>query len=106
MRINRLISLLEDWSRWMKNDSHKLGYPDKVNYMSTGGYSANVFDDMCDKADNDNVQTLDAIIDSLPKDQKQAIYARFLKEKKPLYYEQKLNLAIDNLLTIADRRMY
>ena len=105
MRISRLNDIIHDWVRWHKVDNHKLGYPSKVNYLSTGGYSANVFDDMVDAADTQNVKTLDAIIHSLPKDQRQAIYARYLGEKKPIFYEVKLNDAMDNLLTIASRRI-
>tara|TARA_R110002124_G_scaffold93687_1_gene237332 strand:+ start:193 stop:516 length:324 start_codon:yes stop_codon:yes gene_type:complete len=105
MKISRLNDIIQDWVRWHKVDNHKLGYPSKVNYLSTGGYSANVFDDMVDAADTQNVKTLDAIIHSLPKDQRQAIYARYLGEKKPIFYEVKLNDAMDNLLTIASRRI-
>ena len=105
MRIERLMVLLEDWSVWMKKDNHRLGYPSKVSYMTVGSYSAHAFDDMLDVADNKNVKTIDAIIHSLPLEQRQAIYARYLGDKKPLYYELKLGLAMDNLLTIAGRRI-
>ena len=105
MRISRLNDIIYDWVRWHKVDNNKLGYPSKVSYLSTGGYSANVFDDMVNAADTQNVKTLDAIIDSLPKDQRQAIYARYLNEKKPIFSEVKLNDAMDNLLTIASRRI-
>ncbi len=105
MTIKRLSEILDDWVRWCKVDDHKLGYPDKVSYLSTGGYSSGVFDDMCRAADITNVKTLDAIIHSLPKEQRQAIYARYLNEKQPIFYEVKLNDAMDNLLTIASRRI-
>lgn len=105
MRISRLNDIIHDWVRWHKVDNHKLGYPSKVSYLSTGGYSANVFDDMVNAADTQNVKTLDAIIDSLPKDQRQAIYARYLGEKKPIFFEVKFDLAMENLLDIASRRI-
>ena len=105
MRISRLTDIIEDWVRWHKVDNHKLGYPSKVSYMSAGSYSAHAFDDMIDVADNKNVKTIDAIIHSLPLEQRQAIYARYLGDKKPLYYELKLGLAMDSLLTIAGRRI-
>ena len=105
MRISRLNDILEDWVRWHKTDNHKLGYPSKVSYLSTGGYSANVFDDMMEVADNNNVKTLDAVIQSLPLEQRQAIYAKYLGDKKPIFYEMKLELAMENLLTIAGRRI-
>jgi hypothetical protein len=72
--------------------------------MSSGGASGS-FDDMYDEVEDDNVRTVDAVIHSLPKDQQQAIYSRYLNTKKPLYYEIKLQLAIDNLLTIVGRRI-
>jgi len=88
----------------MKSDNHKLGYPSKSIGMSSGGASGS-FDDMYDEVEDDNIRTVDAVIHSLPKDQQEAIYARYLKTKKPMYYEMKLELAIDNLLTIVGRRV-
>tara|TARA_R110002020_G_scaffold219343_2_gene427221 strand:- start:191 stop:514 length:324 start_codon:yes stop_codon:yes gene_type:complete len=106
MRIDRLMVLLEDWSKWMKHDSHKLGYPSKSLGITSGGESSEAFDDMVLEADSKNTKTINAIINSLPREQREAIYARWLGSKKPMYYELKLELAMDNLLTIADRRIY
>ena len=53
-----------------------------------------------------NIKTVDSIIDDLPIKQKQAINYRFLGGNKPIYYERDLELAIDNLLTIASRKIY
>ena len=90
----------------MRSDNHKLGYPSKSIGMSSGGESSyDAFDEMYEDVEADNVRTVDAVIHSLPKDQQEAIYARYLKTKKPLYYEMKLELAIDNLLTIVARRI-
>jgi len=90
----------------MRSDNHKLGYPSKSIGMSSGGESSyDAFDEMYDEVEDDNVRTVDAVIHSLPKEQQEAIYARYLKTKKPLYYEMKLELAIDNLLTIVARRI-
>lgn len=102
--MNRLLELLDKWKLYMRSDNHKLGYPSKSIGMSSGGASGS-FDDMYDEVEDDNVRTVDAVIHSLPKDQQQAIYARYLKTKKPLYYELKLEMAIDNLLTIVGRRI-
>lgn len=102
--MNRLLELLDKWKLYMKSDNHKLGYPSKSIGMSSGGASGS-FDDMYDEVEDDNVRTVDAVIHSLPRDQQQAIYARYLKTKKPLYYELKLEMAIDNLLTIVGRRI-
>lgn len=104
MEMNRLLELLDKWKLYMRSDNHKLGYPSKSIGMSSGGASGS-FDDMYDEVEDDNIRTVDAVIHSLPKDQQQAIYARYLKTKKPLYYELKLEMAIDNLLTIVGRRI-
>jgi hypothetical protein len=107
MRIARLMDILDDWARWMKRDSHRLGYPSKSSYFSSGGESTSeVFEDMVSKSDMENIKIIDAIIDGLPKPQRNAINYRFLRGKKPMYYERDLGLAIDNLLTIASRRIY
>lgn len=105
MRIKRLMVLLEDWSIWMKHDNHRLGYPRKSLGIASGGESSEAFDDMVGEADSKNIKTINAIINSLPREQREAIYARWLKSKKPMYYELKLELAIDNLLSIAGRRI-
>ena len=107
MRISRLMSILEDWSRWMKSDNHKLGYPSSTSYFSSGGEStAEVFEDMVSKTDMENIRIVDAVIDGLKQDQKLAVYYRFLGGKKPMFYERNLDLAFDNLLTITGKRIY
>ena len=104
MEMNRLLELLDKWKLYMRSDNHKLGYPSKSIGISSGGASGS-FDDMYNEVEDDNIRTIDAVIHSLPKDQQEAIYARYLKTKKPLYYELKLEMAIDNLLTIVSRRI-
>ena len=106
MHIERVKEILDNWARWMKVDTHKLGYPDKSVLITSGGESSmDAFQEMLDKMDLNHVQAMDAIIDSLEPMQRQAIYARYLKEKKPFRYEYQLSLAIDNILTMADRRI-
>ena len=101
------MNILEDWAMWMKRDSHRLGYPSKTTYFSTGGESTSeVFEDMVSESDMNNVKIIDSIIDDLPTKQKNAINYRFLGGKKPMYYERDLDLAMDNLLTIAGRKIY
>ena len=57
----------------MKTDSHRLGYPNKVSYLSSGGESTvDVFEHMIDKADKENIKIINACIDSLPKEQKKS----------------------------------
>jgi len=99
--------ILDDWSRWMKSDNHGLGYPSRTSYFSTGGESTSeVFEDMVSKTDKNNIKIVDAVIDGLEKNQKSAIYYRFLGGKKPLFYEKNLDLAFDNLLIITGKRIY
>jgi hypothetical protein len=106
MNVERLMDLLDAWSRWMRSDDHGLGYPKKSPFLQSGGESTEgVFEDMLDAMDLKQVITIDAIIESLPQDQKKALFARFLKSRKPMYYEKNLEMAIDNLLTIASRRI-
>ena len=104
--MERLLSILEDWARWMKSDNHKLGYPSKSIGMSSGGESTSeVFEEMCSAQDMSNVRTIDAIIHSLDSSQQQAIYAKYLGAKPPLAYSWQLDMALDNILTIASRRI-
>ena len=106
MDMNRLLELLDKWKRYMNSDNHKLGYPSKsIGMVSGGEASYDAFDEMYEDVENDNVRTVDAVIHSLPEDQKSAIYARYLNTKKPQLYEYKLQIAIDNLLTIVGRRV-
>ena len=104
--MERLLSIMQDWALWMKSDNHKLGYPSKSIGMSSGGESTSeVFEDMCSAQDMSNIRTIDAIIHSLPKEQQNAIYAKYLDAKKPLAYEWNMDMAYDNLLVIAGRRI-
>lgn len=106
MHIDRLKQILDDWARWMHTPSHKLGYPSKSLGMISGGEStSDAFEEMVGQMDMTNVRTIDAIIDSLPSKQKEAIYTRYLKTRKSLNYEHELEIGIDNLLTIASRRI-
>ena len=90
----------------MKKDSHRLGFPTKSSFLSSGGESSHdAFEEMINKADKHNVITVNAVVNSLPKAQRQAIYARYLKDKKPMYYEKHLELAIDNLLIMVGKRI-
>ena len=104
--MERLLSILEDWALFMKTDNHKLGYPSKSIGLSSGGESTSEsFAEMCSAQDMSNIRTIDAIIHSLPKEQQDAIYAKYLDAKKPLAYEWNMDMAYDNLLTIASRRI-
>ena len=107
MKISRLIGILEDWSSWMKKDNHRLGYPNKTSYFSTGGESTSeVFNDMVSQSDSENVKIINSIIDDLPNPQKVCIYYEYLGGLKPLFYERNINLAMDNLLTLSSAKIY
>jgi hypothetical protein len=104
--MERLLSILEDWSLWMRHDTHKLGYPSKSIGMSSGGESTSeVFEEMCSAQDMSNIRTIHAIIHSLEQGQQDAIYAKYLGAKPPLAFFWQLDMAYDNLLTIAERRI-
>jgi hypothetical protein len=104
--MERLLSILEDWSLWMKHDTHKLGYPSKSIGMSSGGESTSeVFEEMCSAQDMSNIRTIHAIIHSLEQGQQDAIYAKYLGAKPSLAFYWQLDMAYDNLLTIAERRI-
>jgi hypothetical protein len=104
--MNRLLDLLDKWKLYMKSDNHKLGYPNKSIGLSSGGESSyDVFDEMYESSELENVKTLDAVIHSLNQEEQKAIYSRYLNTKKPMYYEIKLQIAIDNLLQIVSRRI-
>jgi len=106
MHIDRLKQILDDWALWMQAPSTKLGYPSRSLGMVSGGEStSDAFEDMVSDMDMENVRTIDAIIHSLPQDQKEAVYARYLKTTKYDDYEYQLGLAFDNMLTIASRRI-
>jgi hypothetical protein len=104
--MERLLSILDDWALWMKSDNHKLGYPSKSIGMSSGGEStSDAFEEMCSAQDMSNVRTLHAIIHSLEKPQQDAIYTKYLGAKPKIAYYWHLEMAYDNLLTIASRRI-
>jgi hypothetical protein len=74
--------------------------------MSSGGEStSDAFEEMCSAQDMSNVRTIHAIVHSLPKEQQNAIYAKYLNDKKPLAYVWNIDMAYDNLLVIAGRRI-
>ena len=103
MQVKELMEYMDLWKRFMKHDNHKLGYPSRS--FGVAGSSSGTFDEMVEEYDSNIVRTIDAVISSLEVSQRQAIWARWLGTKKPMYYELKLELALDNLLTIVGRRL-
>lgn len=106
MTMQRLLELLDKWRLWMRSDNHRLGYPNKSILISSGGSAEDAFEEMYNASEDDNVRTLDSVISDLEKPQRDAIYYRFLNSgPKPNFYELKLEMAMDNLLTIAGRKI-
>jgi len=101
-----LMYLLKLWSKWMHFDDNGLGYPKKSLGMSTGGASTDdSFEEMFEAAELKKIQTIDAIISSLKKEERDAVYARFLGSKKPHYYEMKLQMAFHSIMNQAKKRL-
>jgi hypothetical protein len=104
--MERLLSILDDWKVYMKSTNTRLGFPSKSLGMSSGGESTeDEFEHMVNAMDKSNVRTLSAIIDSLEYGQREAIYAKYLGGKPPLAYSWQLDMAYDNLLTMASSRI-
>jgi len=106
--MERLLSILDDWKRSMKALDHRLNYPSKSLGMSSGGESTeDEFEHMVNAMDKSNIKIVHTIIfENLPDGQKQAILAKYLKEKPPIAYEWQLDMAYDNLLTMASRHIH
>ena len=101
------MDILDDWSRWMKSDNHRLGFPNKSSYFSTGGESTSeVFQDMLEASDLQNVKIIDSIIDDLPQNLKQSIHYRFLGGKKPILYEKYFNQAMEKIHSKIINKIY
>ena len=99
-----LMDYMDMWARNMKQPDSGLGYPKKSVMISSGGNYTS-FEDMIEEADSNIIKTIDAVISSLDPEQRNAVWARWLNTKKPMYYELKLSHAIDNLMTIVGRRL-
>jgi|688.fasta_scaffold47565_12 hypothetical protein len=103
---NRLLEILDGWAQWMKKPTHRLGFPSRSLVMSSGGASTeDSFNELILTQDQDNIRIIDTLIHNLPPEQQDALYHKYLSSKKPFAYEYKLELAIDNLLTIASRKI-
>jgi len=106
LNADRLLEIIEDWSIWMKKPAHKLGFPSKSLVMMSGGAStSDSFEELILAQDINNIKIIDTLIHGLPSDQQDAIFYKYLNCKKPFAYEYKLEMAIDNLLTIASRKI-
>lgn len=105
MTMERLQDLLKEWARSLKHEgSSKLGFPSRSLGMSTGGNSTS-FDEMYDLMQNDHIRTIQAIIDSLPERQQNAVYHKYTGSKAEVLQDYHMTMAYDNLLVIASRRI-
>ena len=105
MTMERLQDLLKAWARSLKhNGNSKLGFPSRSLGMSTGGNSTS-FDEMYESMQNDHIKTIQAIIDSLPERQQNAVYHKYTGSRAEVLQDYHMNIAYDNLLTISTRRI-
>jgi hypothetical protein len=103
--MERLQDLLKEWARSLKHEGNsKLGFPSRSLGMSTGGNSTS-FDEMYDSMQSDHIRTIQAIIDSLPERQQNAVYHKYTGSKSEVLQDYHMTMAYDNLLVIASRRI-
>lgn len=80
VEIERVKYYLEMWTDYMKHgNSSKLGFSNKSVGFSTGG--ANSFEDLTEDMDVQQVLVVDSVIDDLPKEMKDSVYATHLGNK-------------------------
>lgn len=104
--LDRLLELLDKWKLYMHTPEDNLGYPKRSVGMSSGGESSyDAFDEMYESVEHENVKVVNAAIGSLDHEEIKAIYARYLNTKKPMYYELKLQSALEHLLPIVSKRI-
>ena len=105
MTMERLQDLLKAWSRSLKHSGNsRLGFPSRSLGMSTGGNSTS-FDEMYESMEADHIKTIQAIIDSLPERQQNAVYHKYTGSRAEVLQDYHMNMAYDNLLNIATRRI-
>lgn len=106
MTLERLHNILLDWRDMMQRPSTKLGYPSKSLGIASGNgsYSNFDFEGLIESNDLDTAHRIDALIDSLPVEQREAINSKYLGSIKKSNYEINIGLAMDNLCTMADKR--
>lgn len=105
--LESLKHLLEDWTRWQRGYTMRLGYPTHSPGFS-GNQGIRSFDDLCDEVDTRVMQMIDAAIGDLPPAQSAALLRcygvaavfRFPREN----YEEQLFAAHEHLLQELPRR--
>lgn len=106
MDIQRLEWHLQNWADWMRRPSNRLGYPThSLCIASGGGSTVDAFEIMCEEVDAKCARAMDAMIDSLPPNQAMAINHKWLASVYRMRdMETAYEMALDNLLTMAERR--
>jgi hypothetical protein len=106
MTEQRLAWHLANWADYMKQDTHRLGYPSKSIVLASGGGSCeDEFEIMCNEVDIKCAQSLDSIIDSITKPQRIAINHVWLHVIHH-YPTQELDYveALDNINRLSEKR--
>ena len=63
------------------------------------------FDDMIEEADSEIVRTINSCMESLNTEEVNAIWARYLNTRKPMYYELKLMAGLEKLKEMVETRV-
>lgn len=101
-----LMRHMANWADYMKQPTHRLGYPSKSLCISSGGASGeDEFDIMCEEVDIRCAQIMDGIIDSISMPQRVAVNHVWLHVKHcypthELDYEE----ALEHIGKLADKR--
>lgn len=104
MHKDLFLDYMSMWSRWMQSSDHKLGFPQRS--VGVSGASSTNFDDMIEEADSEVIRTINSCMDSLNPEEVNAIWARYLKTKKPMYYEIKLQTGLEKLQDLVEKRIH
>ncbi len=98
MEIERVKYYLEMWTDYMKHgNSSKLGFSNKSVGFSTGG--VNSFEDLTEDMDVQQVLVVDRVIDDLPKEMKDSVYATHLGNKTNMTM---MSIAYNYQLAVAE----
>ena len=103
MELDLFMDYMDMWSRWMKSEDHKLGFPQRS--IGVAGSSSTSFDDMIEEADSEIIRTINSCMDSLNSEEVSAIWARYLNTRKPMYYELKLMAGLEKLKEMVETRV-
>lgn len=101
-----LMRHMANWADYMKQPTHKLGYPSKSLCISSGGGSSDEeFNILCDEVDIRCAQIMEGIIDSISLPQRVAVNHVWLQVKH-CYPTQELDLneAYANINRLAEKR--